>query len=84
MIPGRLAHVSYSENKKNYSGRGALIYCADYRSHSIAISGDPWPDDLRISDIEPRFVCTACSKRGADARPDFNWERQPRAMIGYR
>jgi len=33
--------------------RGLLIYCADYRcSHSIAISGDYWPDDLRLSDIE--------------------------------
>jgi hypothetical protein len=31
--------------------RGILIYCADYRcSHSIAISGDSWPDDVRLSD----------------------------------
>ena len=44
--------------------RGLLIYCADYRcSHYIAISGDRWPDDIRLSDIEPRFVCTACGKR---------------------
>jgi hypothetical protein len=28
--------------------RGILVYCADYRcSHSIAISGDAWPDDAR-------------------------------------
>jgi hypothetical protein len=33
------------------------------RSHSIAISADRWPDDLRLSDIEPRFVCLACGKR---------------------
>jgi hypothetical protein len=27
---------------------GILIYCADYRcSHSIAISGEEWPDELR-------------------------------------
>jgi hypothetical protein len=33
--------------------RGLLIYCADYRcSHSIVISGDAWPDDVRLSDIE--------------------------------
>ena len=26
--------------------RGLLVYCADYRcSHSIAISGDAWPDN---------------------------------------
>jgi hypothetical protein len=57
--------------------RYVLIYCADYRcSHSIAISGDPWSDDLRLSDIEPRLVCHACGKRGADVRPDFNWSRK--------
>jgi len=40
--------------------RGLLVCCADYRrSHSIAISGHQWPDDLRLSDIEPRFVCEA-------------------------
>jgi hypothetical protein len=26
---------------------------------------DQWPDDVRLSDIEHRFVCTACGKRGA-------------------
>jgi hypothetical protein len=25
----------------------------------IAISGDGWPDDVRLSDIEPRFICQA-------------------------
>ena len=39
--------------------RGLLIYCADYRcSHSIAISADRWQDDVRLSDIEPRFAGT--------------------------
>jgi len=41
--------------------RGLLVYCADYRcSHSTAVSGDGWPDDVRLSDIEARFVCQAC------------------------
>jgi len=45
--------------------RGLLVYCADYQcSHSIAISGDGWPDDLRLSDIEPRMICRARGKRG--------------------
>jgi hypothetical protein len=31
--------------------RGILIYCTDYRcSHYIAISGDSWSDDARLSD----------------------------------
>ena len=43
--------------------RDLLIYCADYRcSHSTTISGDRWPDDVRLSDIEPRFVCKAYGK----------------------
>lgn len=56
--------------------RGILVYCADYKcAHSIAISADRWPDDVRLSDLEPQFVCKACGHRGADVRPDFNWDR---------
>jgi hypothetical protein len=65
--------------------RGLLIYCADYRcSHSIAISGDHWPDDARLSDIEERFTCRKCGKRGADVRPDFDWSRMPVRQMGFR
>jgi hypothetical protein len=31
--------------------------------------------DVRLSDREPRFVRAACGKRGAEVRPDFNWNR---------
>ena len=45
--------------------RGLIIYCSDYRcSHSVAISGDPWEDDVRLSDIEPRFTWRACGQKG--------------------
>jgi hypothetical protein len=37
---------------------------------------DTWPDSLQLSDIEDRFVCQVCGKRGADVRFDF-----PRAGI---
>jgi len=50
----------------------------------MAVSADHWPDDLRLSDIETRFVCQACGKHGADVRPDFNWSNQPTRMMGYR
>ena len=57
--------------------RGLLIYCSDYKcSHSTAISGDRWPDDVRLSDIEPRFTCQVCGQRGADVRPHFGWEEK--------
>jgi hypothetical protein len=59
--------------------RGLLIYCSDYKcSHWIAISGDRWPDDVRLSDIKPRFTCQACGQRGADVRPNFSWEAEAR------
>jgi len=65
--------------------RGLLVYCADYRcSHSTAISGDRWADEVRLPDIEPGFVCRACGKRGADVRPDFNWNRKQVSVMGYR
>src|SRR5262249_22487898 len=47
---------------------GILIYCADFRSHGVAMNADRWADDLRLSDLEPRFVCKACGKRGAILR----------------
>ena len=53
--------------------RDVLVYCADYRcSHSVSMSVDRWPDHVRLSDIEPDFVCTACGKRGAEVRPKFS------------
>jgi hypothetical protein len=53
--------------------RGVLVYCSDYRcSHSITANADPWKDHIRLSDLESRFVCTACGRRGADIRPDLH------------
>jgi hypothetical protein len=83
-MPDRPTKITFAE-MRDMGVRGFLVYCADYRcSHSIAISGDPWPDDVRLSDIEPRFVCEACGKRGADVRPDFNWDKKPVRVMGYR
>ena len=62
--------------------RGLLVYCADYRcSHWIAVSADQWSGETRLSDLEDRFVCTACGQRGADVRPDFNWDKKK--SVGY-
>ena len=67
--------------------RGILVYCADYKCshHSIAASADQWPDDVRLSDIEDHFTRSACGHRGADVRPDFNWDKgKPTGGMGYR
>jgi len=52
--------------------REVLIYCRDHHcSHHVEISADRWPNHIRLSDIEPDFVCSACGKRGAEVRPNF-------------
>jgi hypothetical protein len=52
--------------------RDVLIYCRDHRcSHHVETSADGWGDDVRLSDIEPDFVCIACGKRGAEVRSAF-------------
>ena len=54
--------------------RKVLIYCRDFRCRHLNImpdDADRWPDELRILDIEDKFVCTACGKRGSDIRPDW-------------
>jgi hypothetical protein len=55
---------------RNAGVRGLLICCSNYKcSHSTAISADRWPDDVRLSDLEERFICQACGTQGADVRP---------------
>jgi hypothetical protein len=75
-MPDRPQKITFADMRV----RGLLIYCSDYKcSHLITMSADRWGDDVRLSDIEPRFVCSACGKRGADVRPDFNI-----GAMGYR
>jgi len=62
--------ITFGEMRSAGGPTGILVYCADYRC-SIEMLADQWPDDVRLSDIEPRFVCKACGKRGADVRPHF-------------
>jgi hypothetical protein len=52
--------------------RDLIVFCADYKcSHNIKLAPvvvDQWSDDLRLSDLETRFVCQVCGKRGAILR----------------
>ncbi|QDW38989.1 hypothetical protein FFI89_018665 [Bradyrhizobium sp. KBS0727] len=67
----RQQKITFGEMRASGVDR-VLIYCADHKcSHSIERDAAPWPNDLRLSDIEDRFVCRACGKRGADVRPNF-------------
>jgi hypothetical protein len=54
--------------------RPQKITLAEMRASGVrGLSGDRWADDVWLSDIEAGFVSTACGKRGADVRPDFDW-----------
>jgi hypothetical protein len=47
-MPDRPQKITFAEMRE-MGVRGLLVFCADYQcSHSIAISGDPWPDDVRL------------------------------------
>jgi hypothetical protein len=76
--------ITFGKMRDDMGVRGVVVYCADYRcGHSVALSADHWADDIRLSDIEPLFICAACSKRGAEVRPDFDWNRSIGPAMGY-
>ena len=47
----------------------------------VAISGDQWPDDVRLS-IEQRFTCQTCGTRELTSGRIFHWERKICAPFG--
>jgi hypothetical protein len=54
-MPDRPQKITFAEMRE--SGVLASWSIVDNRcSHSITISGDGWPDDLRLPDIERQFV----------------------------
>jgi hypothetical protein len=60
--------------------RGILIYCADYNcSNWIRVNTDQWSADVRLSDLENQFTCVVCGKKGAEVRPEFDWNTRLRS-----
>jgi len=53
-------------------------------SHHVSLDAAPWPDEVRLSDFELRFVCQRCGARGADVRPDFERGNPKMAITGHR
>ncbi|WP_246790136.1 hypothetical protein [Bradyrhizobium sp. CCBAU 51765] len=74
---GRPLKITFGEMRE-MGLSGVLVFCPDYRcSHSLRLPADRWADEVRLSDIEPRFVCAGCGNRGADVRPDFESGKPP-------
>jgi hypothetical protein len=61
-MPNQPVKITFGEMRE-MGIRELLIYCADHKcSHMVEMSGDRadrWPDNVRLSDIADRFVCTA-------------------------
>jgi hypothetical protein len=83
--------MGHAETPEDYLRRDARIWCSRrpglllglQSSHYVTATADPWPDHIRLSDLEPRFVCTACGQRGAGIRPDFHWDKPGLLTRGY-
>lgn len=72
-----LQHGNYALDNALMHTSGVPVYCADFQcSHSVVLGADQWPDDVRLSEVKPRFVCHSSGHRGADVRPDFNWDKE--------
>lgn len=91
LVVKRLQKITFAEMRAG-GVRGLLICCSDYKcSHWTAISGDGWPDDVRLSDLEPKFTCQACGRPTSDQiggqlrpMPDKGWSREfddPRGFL---
>jgi hypothetical protein len=67
----RPQRITFAE--MHYFGvRGLLIYWSDYRcSHSIAISADPWPDQVLLSDLEPALRVQGLRQEGLHRKARF-------------
>jgi hypothetical protein len=74
-MAGREQKITLGEMRSS-GPRRLLVHCADYLcSHSVTIDASQWLDDVRLSDLEPKFTCRACGHRGADVRPLFEQAR---------
>jgi hypothetical protein len=72
----RQQKITFGEMRASGASR-IIVHCGDYKcNHLVTISADRWADDVRLSDLEPDFVCTACGKRGAEVRPKFSQARR--------
>ena len=58
---------------------GVLVCCGDYHcSHSTTLPADRWPDQVRLSDIEPQSFARFVASAAPDVRPNFPYARMGR------
>jgi hypothetical protein len=68
--------ITLGEMRSSNGPRWLIVYCSDFKcSHSVVIDAAQWADDVRLSDLEPKFTCKARGRHGADVRPLFEKAR---------
>ena len=75
-------HEARAKKMRSDNGpRRLIVNCSDFKcSHSVVVDAAPWGDDVRLSDLEPKFTCKVCGRRGADVvRPLREGENGPLA-----
>lgn len=83
-VPQRVSDAAQRARNLFRQERSAcLIAFHGSRRSKYAISAEQWRDDVRLSDLEGKFVHAACSKRGADAqrRHQLQWSVAVRVML---
>ena len=68
-------------NVRSLGCRDIIVSCSNTRRcwNSVTINADCWPDDVSLSDIEAKFVCTKCGAIGSEARPEHSGHTIQRA-----
>jgi hypothetical protein len=61
------------------SNNGPLRLLQRLHSHLVVVHAAAWGDDVRLSDLEPKYTCKARGRRGADVRLLFE-----KAAMGIR
>jgi hypothetical protein len=67
-VPKPRQKITFAEMRAG-GVREVLVYCSDFHySHWVRLDADRWRDQVRLSDVDPGFVCTACGFRGAELK----------------
>jgi hypothetical protein len=65
-------------NLREHRIRRLLVFCGNPKcKHQATIEHFPWPDDVTLSDFQPRMLCKVCGHLGADVRPDWDVHGKP-------
>ncbi len=87
-MPNRPQKITFAD-MRDMGVRGLVIYCSDDKcSHPITMSGERWRDDMRLSDLELRFLWQARRRRIDDPHREVGrWDQtclaDPGATVAF-